>query len=407
MTNWRAHPFKTTSVGVLTLGGLLLLLFFCQLGDMPDINLASSTSILAAVAMVGLLVAIVIGASTVAPGLVLHGPNKDTAWLRSVPTMLLSATPGIALVLVMALQFVLEIEWFPAPNTLGLCAAMAWVIADARVHHLTTKGEIVLKDVGKRRVLHYWANVGALAYHSMFWILCIALVVLSLFHLYRDEDHSVWLFCLTAVMWVGFCCAMNVFLVTSQDRATPRVVVSSIGFALLMLMTLTRNYTGIAVAAVRATGQGGDIPVRLVVTAKGCEILNKAVSGDPVCAAANADDPAVVCPVVLRSKIGTPFFIEFKSASAEGAWPSPGRGRMVSLAKSEVLSWPRIEPLKALPKPSSMSPAASATASGPLLSFLRPLALAKTTQHWLEAECGQPIEAVAAPAGSAPQSASE
>ena len=65
----------------------------------------------------------------------------------------------------------------------------------------------------------------------------------------------------------------------------------------------------------------------------------------------------LLCPVVLRSRIGSPYVFELTSFDAHGNWPAQARSspsdsdtsrvlKRIQIAKEDVKSWPSIDALK-------------------------------------------------------------
>lgn len=72
-TRLSAHPFQSLSVLVMTMGGVLILMFFGHLGAMPHLDLGAAGALLAATAVFGLAITI----STLVPAI-------SWAWLANV-----------------------------------------------------------------------------------------------------------------------------------------------------------------------------------------------------------------------------------------------------------------------------------------------------------------------------------
>jgi hypothetical protein len=161
------------------------------------------------------------------------------------------------------------------------------------------------------------------------------------------------------------------------------------------LMTLSGNLSGLSVAAARSLGQA-EMPVALVVTAEGCDQLNKAAGRNSVCRVAPGEKTAVVCPALLRSRIGSPFFVELSPFERDGHWPQakpPARLAAISLEKKEAPNWTRLAPM---PAASAVS-AARGHAPNDIATFID----GKQVDPWLREQCG-PAPLAANSASSAP-----
>lgn len=119
--------------------------------------------------------------------------------------------------------------------------------------------------------------------------------------------------------------------------------------------------------------------MKMVVTNEGCTYLNKAAGGRIVCRVDPDDKTAVVCPAVLRSRIGSPFFIGLSAYDEDGHWPQlhpPKRLEAIAIPKSAVPSWTQLARTTPL-KPATAS-------SGAIVTYLD----AQDQGAWLREQCG-------------------
>jgi hypothetical protein len=384
------HPIRILSLSVLTVGGILLLMFFAHLGELPDLDLATSTSILAAVALIGLLVSALFGGS--AGNL---NTTRDLEWLRTPVSLRVVAIPGATLVLLFLLQVVVGSEWLPAANAGALCSGLCLIAGYARVEHLAaTDGMKEEYKSGKK--LHFAALTFAV--HSFLWTLSliIGLVCLTVMFPHGTTDSEV---LLSIVAWGCFSIGLSIALAQSKPDKQLKNILAVTLAGLLILVTLTKNYTGLAVASVRALGLG-DVPVKLVLTERGCQIINAAASR-VVCQFNEREKVGVVCPAVLRSKIGTPFIVGLSPFTESGGWPDLDASSSIPISRSEVLSWPRIKTRK---KPQIGSPSkVDEKAARPIAANEQRDGLDEGQKEWLDGECGAFRQSVRDPAPAASQ----
>jgi len=394
LANLRQHPFTVGSLTVLTTGGLLLLIFFCHVGEMPEVDIATSTSVLAAVALIGLLVSVVFGGTAIAAGLIYQAADDENGLLRSRPSLLLAAVPGLLMIGLLVVQAVCDVSWLPASNNILMCALLGWIIADARVEHMVTTRQLeaVSTTPWKARVQHM-GRVTLLSFHTLFLTLCTGLCAGFFIVMYPKSDNGLKL-AFSLLAWSLLCCGTNLFIAAAGKRVEKKVLPPIGGALVLALLILTGNFSGIAVAAVRALGLG-EIPVRLVVTAAGCDILNRSTLNRPVCQISPGQTSAVVCPVVLKSKIGTPFLVELSPFDGNGLWPNAVPPRPIQVSRTEVLSWPRIEPLK-----SSGENYRAGKPTG-VVTFLDSKGFDSLQAVWLTTQCGESPPLVLSPASPA------
>ena len=101
----------------------------------------------------------------------------------------------------------------------------------------------------------------------------------------------------------------------------------------------------------------------------------------------------VACPIMLRSRIGSPFFVEAAGYDASGHWPDPhppARLSAIAIDKKEVKSWSRLAPMPA----ASAASTPLARASDAIVTFLDPA----PGRSWLAEQCGAAPTMAAAPA---------
>ena len=113
--NWwlkhlKEHPFRALSLAVSVYGGLILLMFFAQLGSMPELDLAGTTATLAAVAVIGLLVVFVIGGITIVAGLVTRSLALEISHLADTWSLVFLAAPGGIFTAILAVSTAIEAE---------------------------------------------------------------------------------------------------------------------------------------------------------------------------------------------------------------------------------------------------------------------------------------------------------
>jgi hypothetical protein len=368
-------------------------MFFAHLGELPDLDLAASTSILAAVALIGLLVSALFGGSAGIAGLLYLNTARDLQWLRTRASLGVAAIPGATLVLLFLLQVVVGPEWLPVANAGALCFGLCLIAGYARVEHLAATGGLSEEyKAGKK--LHFAALT--FAAHSFLWTLSliIGLVCLTVMFPHGTTDSEV---LLSIVAWGCFSIVLSIALAQSKpDRQVKNILVVTLA-GLLILVTLTKNYTGLAVASVRALGLG-DVPVKLVLTERGCQIINAAASR-VVCQFDAQDKVGVVCPAVLRSKIGTPFIVGLSPFAEGGGWPDLDASSSIPIPRSEVLSWPRIK-IRKPPRIGSPSKV-DEKAARPIAANEQRDGLDGGQKGWLDGECGAFRQSVKDPASAA------
>lgn len=349
--SFKAAPFRAISLLTLTLGGLMLLMFFVRLGTVPDLDLASTTASMAAVAVIGLLLVTFIGGSTIAAGLMtrtLVGEGRQQG-LRPLDFVLL-ALPGLLTVTGLIATVYKLISW--PVNVILWIGLGTMLVAQAARHCATWHAE-----GGSKPYAWIWPLFGRVGV-AFVWFALDVFAFLTLYAFWPTERDAT-SFSIVLIVWALLCSSLNAAMVlwpnrTRLEEAIGIVLLSILGF--LGLSALSENWTGVPVAAVRALGLG-EQAVGVVVTAAGCDTFNKVARGQVVCQLDSEHKTGWVCPVVLRSRIGSPYVFELTSFDAHGNWPAQARSspsdsdtsrvlKRIQIAKEDVKSWPSIDALK-------------------------------------------------------------
>ena len=343
---WKIHfkdqPFGSAGKIGSVIGGLFLLAFFWQLGFMPELDLAGAASILMAVALVGVVLAVALTSVGFGAGLMLR--DLDGSILERRPALILMALPGPVCVLALALYFYLRPdgivpEWayaLPFAILVGLSILYAYLNPE------TKKGLHFTKN------LQWFKTKRGIGFASFgyFWVLTAFLAFLSYFAIFpRDGGIDRFLFGL--VLWTLWCYASNLVVALATSVNVMAILSASVGIGLSFLLSLTGNGAGFTRAIVRSLGLG-EIQVALVVTSDGCDLLNKAAGGRAVCLVEPGEKTAVVCPAVIRSRIGSPLLVEVSPYDKDGSWPMthpPERLSAIAMPKAEVPTWTKIAPM--------------------------------------------------------------
>ena len=371
------HPITTASAAASIAGGFMLLILFCQIGGMPEFDLAGASAILMAVAALGVTFSFSLVGCALGIGFAMRSSDEHIRAMNEPKTLLLLAAPGFATSVAAALWWGL----LPKSHIPGQFWLLPLVIGGGLATWLYLKPTKPLrendKDADRRGGLSKWGFAVAFWIISCVWIVIAMFAWLTFWGLYpRDGDAA--RFLINAVAWTGWCYAANIGVARAKQNA-PAAMAATGAATLVFLMTLTENWGGLSAAVVRALGQG-EMPVALVLSAEGCDQLNKAAGGRPVCRVAPNEKTALVCPAVLRSRIGSPFYVELSAADERGRWPQPhppARLSAIAIDKKEVKSWSRLAPMPA-------ASAAGTRASDAVVSFLD----AAPARSWLTEQCG-------------------
>ena len=335
VTYLQANPLQSAFAVTCTFGGILLLLFFAQLHAMPELDLAGASALLLAVAAVGLVFTFLPALCAIGAGLSIqaYGPEAAPlregcfAWLLPVQVIISLAGSGIVWgiypseVLVSSLVLVLMVV---------AAAFYAWWLPGCLVPDLRT------------RVAYFFAY----AWLSMVYLISVGLAFVLFWALSSQVANSQDRV-LRLLGWM-ICCIFLNQLIAQLKYFKLGIDFAAICLSALILFSISNSVMELPKAVVRSLGLG-DMPVALVVTEGGCQHLNQA-SGIKVCEVRANEKSALVCPVLLRSRIGSPYFVGFSPFSPQGAWPAntlPTRTAAVAIPKTEVLSWSLIDTKRA------------------------------------------------------------
>ncbi len=391
---WLKHaqenPFKTAGAVVTVVGSLILLAFFWQLGESPDYDLASFGAVPMAIAVVGAVLSASLTGCAFIAGMIHRGNKTGLAWLSPGWTVVFLMAPGlvgsIALAICMGIDPSIKLSTWTAWTPFGLLGLASLVVA---LIHPKSEDQAAGQAAGK------WAwsrRFGELVGFGSVWVLAGYLALLT-FSAVFPRDRSQVDFGLGLVFWIACCYALNL-MVAWAPRNVFVLLLATIPLGTLGLLSSTGNWAAIPKAIVSSLGLG-EIPVKLSVTKDGCEYLNKAAGDRVVCRMSPGDKTATVCPAMLRSRIGSPFFIGLSAYEDDGRWPQlhpPKRLEAISVPKADAPSWTQLS--RVMPK------AAAGAASGVIVTYLD----SSDQGAWLREQCGRSPGAVSSQAALAPAS---
>lgn len=385
----RERPLATMGTVVSITGGLLLLIFFCQLGGMPELDLAGASAILMAVAAVGFVLAVALTGCSIGVGLMLRGNEQEVSDLKTPLRIWFLVLPGGLSILALACYLAVK------PNgdvpTWGYSLPFIPMVIFSLIHAFLAPGHSVASAASNGAQAKLGRGL-IFFFLSCLWLYIAASAFFTFFVIYpRDGDKTQFLVGLVA--WTAWCYASNTIMAKATKVGTLALLSGCCAASLVALVIMTGNLAGLPVAVVRALGLG-EIPVALVLTAEGCDYLNKAAGGRPVCRIKVGEKTATVCPAILRSRIGSPFFVELSPYDDKGRWPQarPVRRLLaIAIPKSEVPSWSRLEPM--------LAASASKSKTSGVVTYLDPAA----EGSWVHEQCGaSPFDAPSNPAILAP-----
>lgn len=394
----KANPVKTLVGAIVGFGGLLLLMFFGHLGELPELSLSSSTSLLWAIAIIGFVMVVFFLLPTVIP--LCSIPSRLTTPREKVAQLAWCAVPGLLIVL-LALAIICLGASLSVWSTWGLLGGLSWLAADAH-HYLDTCVARSEGGASPSRVDY----LGETLLGVFFWMVGLSLAILFVWTLYGSNSESGGF--LVAAIAVSLALSIvSCFVVAAVDWKKDVYIVGALAACVVVLPAFaSRNPTAIGVAAVKAFGLG-ERPAKLVVTANGCDVINRA-AGKVVCRVDAGQPHAVVCPAILRSRIGSPYFVELSPLGADGRWPEKADHPLIPVDSKDVLSWPRLNvkaqgaslaasgagPASAANTGSEASPPPNSAQGRAVATYLEGRLDHGAEKDWISSQCG-PAPAVA------------
>ena len=356
------NPLKFASSAILMWGMGLLLTFFLRIRYMPEVNLESVSSVLYAVAVLGLVISAYTMLALIAPGLALANV-KETFGRYAKPHLTcicIGAAAVLILQLVQAFGFIsLSEGWnWTASGLIVLCAAGVASVWSQRMP--PASGPSSEPAPGTHRwspkVNHkagFVASVAVTIYISgvlIFSLLFVAIIGMG--GDIRTASNGWAVSQLVMLLILITACAFAIALSKAADRIKIAFVVAPT--LLFMILVVTGSFSSIPAMAMKALGQGEISIARIAVTGSTCREINQTL-GQRVCAEADKDDIVAVCPVMIKSRVGSQVVLEFAPIRADAKdaqsihWTTtknktdnnPGQAltRRVILDKAKMLSW--------------------------------------------------------------------
>lgn len=407
-------PFKTLSLTVAMLGGLLLLMFLADIQFLPDLDLAGAMSMLYAVALLGLLLIFTMAGLLVTPALMMRGIRTmcgtggdalgSAAILHTgypaepmAPRKRKSPRSELVPWVVACAFWLVTLAWWVTDSpamcwliTVGafLCALIAAVLAlrESRESALRMAGESVVavgSFVMPVFVIVQLMALGELRHEPISWSVLLTLALL--------------LVCSGVAAWV--------LSTPHPDIGFKFGSVFALGL-LALVASQTHSVTVIPHAIVRKLGLGDIEFARVGLTAAGCRQLN-AVLGEGACPEPPGPDAvASLCPVRIRSRVGQQLLLEFGEVTWKpqnggkgqaAGWAPETPMRRVVLDKSQLPSWQPLQVVVDIAEP----PGTAASATRSITLWRKPSADADDRVTRLCDARIEPAQPASAPASAA------
>jgi len=317
----KENPFKFFSAVVWSAGFVLLLVFFGRIRYMPDMTLSDIASVLYAMASLGLFISFYVMFLLAIPGAALS-LLKNNLWnVNKAHLFILPFTSS--LVLVLALGYYLNL-WF-SRNLLCLLALVGAVILILPMFGAFSSCnwpdfEFVgsVKDKSLRR--------GNFKRYYIFSLLeVMALIVIMAFPLFfvilmgtNGDIRTAPDYMVLIVLFLILLAVSVVATLISSVKPGGALYLSCLVVPLLFfyVMSATGSFSVIPFMVVRVLNLGEISAARIVVDKKTCDEMNGAL-GQKVCSPTAGADVASICPVIIRSRIGSQVVLDFAALAVE------------------------------------------------------------------------------------------
>lgn len=334
------NPIKTFATVVLTVGGLLVFGFFVRIGFMPDVDLASSTALLLAVALVGLGTVASFAFTVVLPGVATQYALEESALPPDRWTLASVAAAGVLLpiVIVAAVWLHDAAVVSAAPYLMVVFMVLAMSAVVWRVYHLSktlrsVEGHARPKVEGHPGLQSIFLLCGS----AIAWLFGTLTALQIAIRFSAGSDHSSWLTVFVVAAWMFLLIGINIATSRLPKKQAWIFAPISGSITLVILVLLTGNFSELPASAIRFLGFGEIRNVDLLVRAEVCRSLPLSSSTDLRCSMSSPDSAGILRNVTVRSRIGAQVVIEKSdlSPSVDAAQPVT---RLI-LKKDDVVMW--------------------------------------------------------------------
>ncbi len=334
------------------MGCIALISFFWDAGITPSFNLGESVFLLTSIAAVGVIITASLAISFTMPAIlsciigIFLPPKIDHELAENI-------TPTMVLMLTMILVFLL-LE--------GIDLETSWAIFTKYVMLLISVPLVIFHIINIIAFNSLASSLAIIISVPLAWSISptIAWVYFSSTWIdshYLLDDASSFIFYM--IGWIVICNTMNYFAYIFL-KSGGYLEFMTFGIIILIISTIFQSIPLTPIKTIVRTLGLGEAPVGLVVTEQGCNMINNATRGQKICELNNQTKQGWVCPVFLKSRIGTPFVIELTSFSLDERWPAISLTSQnskqnnsheliyskITIPERDVLSWPAIKPFR-------------------------------------------------------------
>lgn len=318
----------------LATGGLLVIGFFVRIKFMPDFDLAGSSALLFAAALVGFMTILTATAIAAIPGVAtLHLLSSNSMKFDRWATAIMILPGSFFAIAVVGLAF-----YEPTVLATGMPYLFtgAFILAAALATFKVFKSA---SDGATRpgKLIGAWRGV-ILIFCSFLWLFSLHATMRFAFALANDGGQSTWLILATTSAWLIFVLGMNTM--TARAITTQANFLAPVGgvLSIVLLTVMTQNYTLVSATTVRLLGYGEIKNVDLFVKADICNALPLSSAISLRCTGGASSTVGILRNVTLRSRIGSQVLIEENEAKADSMSGGKSAARLV-LKKDDVFMW--------------------------------------------------------------------
>lgn len=360
------NPIKIISMAIMFFGGLILLMYFIRIGFMPDIDFKSSTSLIYAVALLGMFFSSYMMLMMVVPGLVLFRAKKATKNItaRHIFCITIGASICWAVFICNQFGFIQNILMYGAfvcvvllVPALGVWMDRKWSLPnDAKMEEENCRVDAPTVDPLKSKLKAFGWSLLMIVILAFFLTIPILFIgVIGMTGEIRNASNSQAVLGLILMVLSVSLSAGVIAAGRSKDVAKFSIVIAP---SLMILVLVTAgNPSVFSFIAIKALGQGEIRAGRLVVSGKTCREINQTL-GQNVCVNTADERATAICPVTIRSRIGSQALLEFAPLMIDVGKNQPNwvvtagktddnKGvllrRRVILDKAKLLSWQPLE----------------------------------------------------------------
>ena len=323
----KLHPVQSATRGTLAFGTILLGTVFWDIGELPQVDIASVVPLLATVALGGLLITVSLAMFGLAGGVIARFSFSVPSSINERWVLATYLLPGLMVGASLSVYALAYPTWSSYNSSIpGVLTLVGPLMA-------------ALVIFPKRRSFAGWTKAVSawvsLAWNSAALAAIASLLFVNALPATTHPKNSIKIFGVALALWA---CYFGGLVFFARRIQRPQHIGRFLAGALVaasLVMAATGAWTAVAQAMVKKIGWG-NTTAKLFLTDRGCEMFNRTV-GEEVCRLKPGAKAQYVCPVLVRSRIGTPVFVSVSPFSTQGGWPNHEKLRHVSLPKEDVI----------------------------------------------------------------------